>query len=124
TAHLLFFAKLQTIAHQLRFTVFAMLPWDEVTLFDGALLTVTALALQKQLHALAPTQPADRASISCQMLPPYLLPSGAVYGPALGPSSCLNTGSCCRARQTSAKPALQPGPSSHTLLFFGGRHPL
>ena len=46
-AGLLLFAQLQAIADQLRLAVLAMLPGDEVALFDGALLGVAALAFQK-----------------------------------------------------------------------------
>ena len=66
-ADLLLFAKLQAIADDFRLAVFAMLPWDEVALFDGALLAVAAFPFEKQLHALAPAEPANRADISCQV---------------------------------------------------------
>ena len=50
----LFFAKLQAVADDFRFAILAMLSGNEVTLFDCALLAVTALTFQKQFHALAP----------------------------------------------------------------------
>ena len=53
-ARFLLFAQLQAVAHQLGFAVFAMLPRNEVALFNGALLAVAALALQKQFHAFTP----------------------------------------------------------------------
>src|SRR5579883_499873 len=43
----LFFAELETVADQLRFAILAVLAGGEVALFDGALFSVTALALQK-----------------------------------------------------------------------------
>jgi hypothetical protein len=79
-AHFLFFAELQAVADDLRFAVLTVLSGDEVALFDGALLAVTTLALEVELHALAPALPANRADISCQVTSPYLsLTSGAVY---------------------------------------------
>ncbi len=60
-AQLLLFAELETVAHQLRLAILTMLSGNEVALFDSALLAVTALAFEKQLHALAPAKPANRA---------------------------------------------------------------
>ena len=67
-----FSRKLQAVADDLLLAVFAMLPGDEVALFDGALLAVAALAFQKKFHALAPALPANRANVSCQVYSPYL----------------------------------------------------
>jgi hypothetical protein len=39
----------------------------KVSLLDRALLAVAALALQKQLHALATAKPADGTTITCQL---------------------------------------------------------
>jgi hypothetical protein len=50
-----------------------VLAGDEVALFNGALLAMTALTLQKQFHALTPAQPANGPSITCQILSPYFL---------------------------------------------------
>ena len=58
-ARLLLFAKLQAVADESSPSIFAVLPGNEVALFDGALLGVAALALQEQFHALAPAQPAN-----------------------------------------------------------------
>src|SRR5262249_24866242 len=80
TADLLLFAHLQAVAHQLRLSIFAMLPRDEVALFDGALFAVAALSFEKQFHALAPALPADRADISCQVL--CSLPGAVSYQPS------------------------------------------
>jgi hypothetical protein len=79
-AGLLLFAQLQAVADDLRLAILAMLPGNEVALFDGALLGVAALAFQKQFHALAPALPANRANVSCQVLLLTFLLSGAVYG--------------------------------------------
>jgi hypothetical protein len=43
----LFFAKLQTVADKLRFSILAMLAGNEVAALDGALIRVAALALQE-----------------------------------------------------------------------------
>jgi hypothetical protein len=43
-----------------------MLAWGEIPLLDRALIAKAARSLQKELHALAPAEPADRANISCQ----------------------------------------------------------
>jgi hypothetical protein len=67
-----------------------MLPGDEVALFDGALLGMAALALEKKFHALTPALPANRADVSCQFLLLTFLTSGAVYS-HWGPSSRLLT---------------------------------
>ena len=69
-ARLLLFPELQAIAHNLRFTILAMLARNEVALFDGALLGVAALAFEEQLHPLAPALPAHGTNISCQIEPP------------------------------------------------------
>src|SRR5579859_1556320 len=53
-AELLFFAELEAVADQLRLAILAMLSGNEIALFDSALLAVTALTFEKQLHALAP----------------------------------------------------------------------
>ena len=71
-ARLLLFAQLQAVADELGFAIFAVLPGNEVALFDGALFAVAALAFQEQFHALAPALPANRADVSCQVSSPYL----------------------------------------------------
>jgi hypothetical protein len=43
----LLFAKLQTVAHDFRLTILAVLARNEIALFDGALLGVAALAFQE-----------------------------------------------------------------------------
>src|SRR5579862_5165854 len=53
-AGFLLLAQLQSVAYQLGFAVFAMLPRNEVALFNGALLAVAAFTLQKQFHAFTP----------------------------------------------------------------------
>ena len=47
TAGFLLFAKLETVADDLRFAILAVLAGSEIALFDGALFGVAALALQK-----------------------------------------------------------------------------
>ena len=64
----LLLAKLQTVSNQLGFLIFAVLSRSKIALFDRALLTVAALAFQKQLHALAAAKPAYGAFISCQSI--------------------------------------------------------
>src|SRR5689334_12085038 len=71
-ADFLLFAKLQAVADDLRFAILAMLSGDEVALFDGALLAVTALAFEIEFHPLAPALPADGTDVSCHLLRPYL----------------------------------------------------
>src|ERR1039457_889311 len=70
-ACLLFFAKLQAVAHNLLRAIFAMLAGNEVALFDGALFRVAAFAFQKQFHALAPALPANGTNVSCQVSFPF-----------------------------------------------------
>src|SRR5262249_40143992 len=59
------------VSHQLRLAVLAMLPGDEVALFDGALFAMTAFAFEIEFHALAPALPANRADVSCHFFLPY-----------------------------------------------------
>src|SRR6266568_2987181 len=55
TPCLLLLAKLQPVSHGLlHFLVLAMLPGNEVALFDSALLGIAALAFEEQLHSFAP----------------------------------------------------------------------
>src|SRR5436190_12357285 len=65
---LLLLAQLQTVPDQLRLAQLAVLPRRQVALLDCALLRVAALALQKELHAFAPAQPADRTDVTCHSL--------------------------------------------------------
>ena len=67
-ADLLLFAELQAVAYQLSLAVFPVLSGDKIATFDGALLRVATFAFQKQFHAFAPAESADRASITCQVL--------------------------------------------------------
>ena len=46
-ARLLLFAKLQTVADDLRLAILAVLAGSEIALFDGALLGVAALAFEE-----------------------------------------------------------------------------
>src|ERR1035437_2179282 len=66
-ADFLFLAKLQAVADNLLGAGFAVLPGNEIALFDGALLAVAALAFEVEFHALAPALPANGAYISCQV---------------------------------------------------------
>src|ERR1017187_10554986 len=132
-AHLLFLAKLQAVAHNLLSAVLAMLPRNEVALFDGALLAVAALALEVEFHALSPALPANRAYISCQVA--FSLPmttqvrftAMAGLRPAyflLTPPSRSGLGLMHRAPIRAATVRERLLNASYTLRFLGGRHPL
>ena len=60
---LLLLAQLDAVADHLRLARAAVLAGRHVALLDRALLRVAALALQEELHALAPAQPADWTDI-------------------------------------------------------------
>src|SRR5208282_6416990 len=55
---LLLFAELQAVARELRPAALAVLPGNEVAPFDGALVREAAQALEEELDALPPAQPA------------------------------------------------------------------
>src|SRR5690606_29062550 len=47
---------------------------------DRALLLETAIALEEELHALAPTEPADRSGVTCHVPSPRLVFSPTLRG--------------------------------------------
>src|ERR1035441_6850191 len=134
-AHLLFLAKLQAVAHNLLGAVLTMLPWNEVALFDSALLAVAALALEVEFHALSPALPANGANISCQVAFSLPITTQVRFTAMAGLRPAYFH--CCTepiSRQ-DAKPqrrtrffflcVLAPlREHPYTRRFLGGRHPL
>ena len=70
---LLLLAQLHAVADHLRLARPAVLAGRDVALLDRALVRVAALALQEELHAFAPAEPADRTDISSHSIPLSLL---------------------------------------------------
>src|ERR1700728_3012713 len=68
TACFLFFAQLQAVAYDLCLAITAVLARGKIALLDGALVGKTLRALQEQLHAFSPAEPADRSRITCQCI--------------------------------------------------------
>src|SRR5262249_30150003 len=66
---LLLLAQLYAVSHELRFARPPVLSRRHVALLDRALVRVAPLALQEELHALAPAQPAHRSDIPCHLYP-------------------------------------------------------
>src|SRR5205823_8000703 len=66
TPRLLLLPKLQAVTHQLGPTSLAVLARSKVAALDGALVRQAALALQKELHSLPATEPANRVTVSRQ----------------------------------------------------------
>src|SRR5690606_22850437 len=64
---LLLLAQLDAVAHYLRLARSPVLAGRHVALLNRALLRVAPLALQEELHALAPAQPADRTNVSSHL---------------------------------------------------------
>ena len=65
---LLLLAQLQAVAHELGLPQLAMLSRRQVALLDRALLRVTTLSLQEELHAFAPAEPANGSDVTCHSL--------------------------------------------------------
>jgi len=64
--YFLLFAQLQAVTHHLGAPRLPVLPWNEVALFDGALLRKAAQTFQKQLLPFPAAQAADGITMSCQ----------------------------------------------------------
>src|SRR5688572_19125439 len=62
--HLLLFAQLDAVAHELGLSRLPVLSGWEVALLDRALLRVAALSLEEELHSLSPAEPAHWTYIS------------------------------------------------------------
>ena len=58
--HLLFFAKLQAVSDDLRFTALTVLPRGEISLFDSTRRLEASFTFQEQLHAFATAQSTNR----------------------------------------------------------------
>src|SRR5206468_8723862 len=61
---LLFLTQLQAVSCQLCLSRLPVLAGRKIALLDGALLRVTPLSLEKQLHRLAAPEAADRTNIT------------------------------------------------------------
>ena len=66
--HLLLFAQLHAVAHHLRAARLAVLSWNEIALLDRALFRKTPEAFQEKLLPFPAAQPANRFTMSCQVL--------------------------------------------------------
>src|SRR5262245_1082668 len=111
--HLLLFAQLQSVAGELRFPRLAVLPRREVALFDGALLRVTPLPFEEQLHRLAATQTTDRTNVPCHYTRLRLGGLHPLCG--IGVTSRIDFTSrptVCSARIADSRP--DPGPLTRT----------
>jgi hypothetical protein len=68
-AHTLFFPELRAIAGRLFGAArLAVLARDVVTLLNRAIGPITALALEKELDAFPPAQPANGSYVSCHVV--------------------------------------------------------
>ena len=74
--HALLLTELETITGHPGPSTFSVLPRRNVAALDRAFLTVTALALQEELHPLPPAQPAHRTNVSCHLRPSAVLGDG------------------------------------------------
>src|SRR5262249_17785962 len=111
--HLLLLAQLQAVARELRLPRLAVLAGREVALFDGALLGVAALTLQKQLHRLAAAQTANRSDITRHYTLLRLGGRHPLWG--MGVTSRIDFTSSptvCSARIADSRP--EPGPFTRT----------
>src|SRR5579862_1115891 len=66
--HLLLFAQLHAVADHLWPARLAVLAWNEVALFDGALFCKTPEAFEEEFHPFPSAQPANSFTMSCQVL--------------------------------------------------------
>lgn len=116
--YLLLFAKLLSISDDLPPSEEApsMFSGCVVSLFNRTLLRKTAGPFQEQFHPFSSAQPANRACVSCQDLPPKTKSPEGI--------SSLRFESQKLACNLQLKKMAILKKRPHTRRFFGGRHPL